>query len=112
MELQVLVRSWSIWKIGTIRSNHLRGCKLKSEKEQRKSGRGSVDSCVGTKSGIAVVRWMDSSAVQLSSTHVAVETMASVKRGDRKQRKYITVSCPAVVKEYNTHMGGVDLFVC
>ena len=110
LELQVLLRSWSIWTIGTIRSNRLRGCKLKSENELCKSGRGSVDSCVDTKSGIAVVRWMDNSAVQLSSTHVAVETMASVKRWDRKQRKYITASCPAIVKEYNTHMGGVDLF--
>ena len=52
---------------------------------------------------------MDSSVVQLSSTHVAVETMAFVKRWDRKQRKYITVSCPAIVKEYNIHMGGVSV---
>jgi hypothetical protein len=111
MELQILLKASGIYSIGTIRSNRLRACSLlKSEKELKKSGRGSSDWCVDANSGLTVVRWLDSSAVQLSSTHAAIEPMTSLKRWDRKQHKYVDVPCPAVVKEYNSHMGGVDLF--
>jgi len=36
--------------------------------------------------------------------------MSTIKRWDRLQRKYVDVSCPAIVEEYNEHMGGADLF--
>jgi len=59
---------------------------------------------------ISVVRWLDSCVVQLSVTHVGVEPLSTLKRGDLKQKKYIQVICPAIVREYNHHMGGVNLF--
>lgn len=109
-ELQLLLKSWGIWSVGTVRSNRLRNCTLKSESELKKEGRGSVDSRYDSKNGISVVRWMDSSAVQLSSTHVAVEPVSTIRRWDRKQHKYVQIPCPAIVRDYNQHMGGVDLF--
>ena len=109
-ELQILLKSWGIWSVGTIRSNRLRDCELKSEKEMKKAGRGSIDSCVDERHGISVVRWMDSSAVQLSATHVGVEPLSTLRRWDKKQHKHVQVTCPAIVREYNQHMGGVDLF--
>lgn len=51
-ELQILLKSWGIWSVGTIRSNRLRDCELKSEKEMKKAGRGSIDSCVDKRHGI------------------------------------------------------------
>jgi len=53
---------------------------------------------------------MDSSAVQLSSTHIGVEALTKLRRWDKKQHKYVQVTCLAIVREYNEHMGGVDLF--
>ena len=50
------------------------------------------------------------SAVQLASTHSELQPMSTVRRWDRKQHKYVDVDCPAIVTEYNEHMGGVDLF--
>ena len=110
LELQIQLHSWGIWTIGTVRSNRLRGCTLKSEKELRKVGRGAADMSVDANSSLSVVRWLDNSVVQLSSTYSALEPMTSVKRWDRKQHKHVNVNCPAIVKEYNEHMGGVDLF--
>lgn len=110
LELQLELRTRGIWSVGTIRSNRLRGCNLKSEKELKETGRGSVDMSVDANSGIVVVRWLDNSAVQLSSTHAALEPMTTVQRWDRKAHKYVSVSCPAIIREYNEHMGGVDLF--
>jgi len=90
-ELQLQLRSWGIWSVGTVRSNRLRGCTLKSERELRKVGRGATDIAVDANSGLVVVRWLDNSAVQLSSTHSELHPMSSVKRWDRKQHKYVSV---------------------
>ena len=108
--LELQLKSWAIWTVGTVRSNRLRGCPLKSEKELKKEGRASADTAVDANSGLAVGQWLDNSSVQLSSTHTAMEPMTSIKRWDRKQHKYVNIPCPAFVKEYNEHMGGVDLF--
>ena len=36
--------------------------------------------------------------------------MTIVQRWDRKEHKHVQVNCPAIVKEYNEHMGEVDVF--
>jgi len=36
LELQLLLKSWNIWPVGTIRSNRLRWCSMKSENELKK----------------------------------------------------------------------------
>jgi len=57
-----------------------------------------------------VVRWLDSSSVQLPSTHTAVKPMTTIKCWDRKQHKYVNIPCTAIVKEYSDHIVGLDLF--
>jgi hypothetical protein len=46
----------SLWFVGTVRSNRLKGCSLKSEKELKKEGRGSVDFKVETSCNIIALR--------------------------------------------------------
>ena len=90
-----------------MRSNCLRGCILKSEKELKREGRGPADMAVKSNLELAVTRWIDNSAVLLSSTH---EPPSTTKRYNCKEKKYVNVKYPALVKEYSEHMGGVNLF--
>ena len=76
----------------------------------KREGRGSYDYRVDTNTELCVVRWFDNRAVQLSSTHTGIEPLTTVRRWDRRERKYIEVECPRIVTEYNEHMGGVDKF--
>ena len=56
------------------------------------------------------IGWKDRDGIYSCFTHVAIHPMSTIKRWDRLQRKYVDVSCPALVEEYNEHMGGADLF--
>lgn len=58
--------------------------------------------------------------MRLASTYVGIEPFSSnnaeiqtanASRYDRKQNEYIEINCPQIIREYNAHMGGVDLMV-
>src|SRR5437867_2035698 len=75
LELQLILKSLGIWSVETVRFNRMRRINLQSEKKLRKQGREAYGSCVDANSGLTVVRCWDSSTVQLSSTHSAVEPL-------------------------------------
>jgi hypothetical protein len=47
--------------------------------------------------------------VNLLSTYLEAEPMLKASRWSKKHQSRIDVNCPFIVKEYNNHMGGVDL---
>jgi hypothetical protein len=96
-------------KFGTIRSNRLRGCVLEADKDLLKRGRGIYDYKVDNKAGIAVTKCADTKCVTLASFCVAHTPIFEVKRYSKDERKKINVESPQIIKQYNTHMGGVDL---
>ena len=100
-----------IWCVSTIRANRMLGAnkQLKSEKQLKQLGRGSMDWRVDANSGITVIRWYDNGVVQLASTFIGEEQGNTVDRWSTKENKKIEIECPAMVEEYNAHMGGVDL---
>lgn len=98
-----------IFFLGTVRPNRLKGLQLKSEKELKKEGRGSLDSKVEVVSNVLAVRWFDNRAVNLVTSYKDIEPMESVKRYDKKNKEMIDVNCPSIVGEYNQFMGGIDL---
>ena len=55
------------------------------------------------------VKWYDNRSVSLLSNYIGAHPVTEVDRWDGKQKKVIKVPCPAVVREYNKNMGGVDL---
>ena len=86
----------------------MRGCKLESEKTIKKKGRGSTDFKLLSDENIIIVRWFDNKPVNLISSYVAVEPIDSVRRYDQREKTYIDVPRPSIVKVYNTYMGGAD----
>ena len=103
------LKSYGILTTATLRVDRMLKCPLMSEKELKKKGRGSSSFKTDKNSGITVLRWLDNKSVQLVSTYASPEAISTVKRWDRKGKKYIDVPCPDMVKDYNQAMGGVDL---
>ena len=55
IQLLIELKSKNIWAVGTLSSDHMRGCTLKSEKDLKKDGRGSYDCAVEKNSLIRIV---------------------------------------------------------
>ena len=85
---------------GTVRSNRLHDCHLPDEKYLNKKGRGLHDHKVEEEHGIVAVRWLDNKAVTLLLTYAG---------WDPKIKQHTEVDRPAVIREFNKFMGGIDL---
>lgn len=55
------------------------------------------------------VLWKDNKLVTLLSSYCCILPEETISRFDKKERKNIEMSCPLIIKEYNKHMGGVNL---
>jgi hypothetical protein len=94
---------------GTVRKNRLEKCNVMEEKALKKKGRGSHDFRVEAKTNIICVRWQDSKAVTLMSNYAGTEPIDKARRWDKSSKEYAEVDRPHIIREYNTHMGGVDM---
>lgn len=120
--LLTYLRSRGIYSLGTVRSNRVPNIKLSTEADlaKRKVERGYSEEYVANVNGIDIssVLWMDNKSVRLLSTYCGVKPFLSnmsnpgpstSSRWDRKTKQKIEIDCPFIIKEYNRHMGGVDL---
>ena len=87
---------------GTIRSNRKDVPKLK---EDKCLSRGQLD-YRSTPSSITVFKWKDSKSVHFVSNYHGIEEILVQRK--QKDGSKVMVSCPQVVKDYNSFMGGVD----
>ncbi|XP_013194243.2 piggyBac transposable element-derived protein 2-like [Amyelois transitella] len=112
LELVTYLRdNYGVFSLGTLRSNRLRGAQklLKSDKYMKKNGRGSFCQIVSTKRKVVIVKWFDNKAIHLASSFVDAHPLDEVLRYNKHIRARSKVKCPQIVKQYNVHMGGVDL---
>lgn len=120
LPLLVYLRARGIYSLGTVRLNRISNFKLPDDKEIAIEARGYSTEYVGKAYGVDIynVLWKDSKNVRLASTYVGTkpfdkanteEQVAKAPRYDRKKKKFIEVDCPQIIREYNSHMGGVDL---
>ncbi|CAH2101204.1 unnamed protein product [Euphydryas editha] len=103
-----------IHSLGTIQRNRLgKSCKLPTKQEVMKNSvpRGAFHENVTSVDDVEItaVSWKDNKQVILASTHVGAEPVSQIERFDKKGKKKILIACPKLVKEYNAHMGGVEL---
>ncbi|CAG5013226.1 unnamed protein product [Parnassius apollo] len=102
-----------IYTLGTVQSNRLVNCKLPDKKALMKKSvpRGTYEEQMTTFKGIdlTAICWKDNKAVTLLSTYVGAEPVTQVDRFDKAKKEKIKINCPYIIKEYNAHMGGVDL---
>ena len=102
-----------LWSVATIRKVQLKGAeKLSlSEKDLKKKGHGAFDSVVEANSGVTVLRWFDNGLVQMVSNFIGSDVATQARRWSKKGRRFINIERPAMLVEYNSHMGGgVDLY--
>lgn len=99
--------------LGTVRTNRLPNNKLPNPKSFMKKSvpRGSFEEHMTTYDGtdISVTMWKDNKVVTLLSTYVGVEPVQKISRFDKSKKEKIQIDCPQIVKDYKSHMGGVDL---
>ena len=58
---------------------------------------------------ISATKWMDNRSVILLSNYHNPSVVQEIKRRVKGSKKKVKLSCPAVIREYNTYLGGVDL---
>ena len=58
---------------------------------------------------ISTTKWMDNPSVILLSNYHNPSVVQEINRRVKGSKKKVKLSCLAVIREYNTYMGGVDL---
>ncbi|XP_072141061.1 piggyBac transposable element-derived protein 2-like isoform X2 [Dermacentor andersoni] len=108
VDLLLQLKEIGILATGAIRPDRLPGCMLKSEKEMKRKGRGSINAKVSEARDITAVRWQDNSVASVVSTHVGVGNPRKVKRWSEATKSYVKIDCPEVIVQYNAYVVGVD----
>lgn len=100
-----------IHTLGTVRRNRLPNCQFISEKIMNNQARGTAFEYITVFDDIPLtsVVWKDNKIVTLLSSYCGILPKNSIKRFDKKTKRILDVNCPAIIKDYNRHMGGVDL---
>ena len=109
LRLMTRLKSEGILATATFRTNRIGNCPLSSDKELRSQGRGSYDYKTDQNTGIHLIKWYDNKSVLIGSTFSGVESRQVVRRWDSKTKAHVHVSCPDMIIDYNSAMGGVDL---
>jgi hypothetical protein len=109
IKLALALKERSMFYVGTVRRNRLKGVNLKTEKELRKKGRVKSDYQVNENKGIVVVRWFDNKTVDILSNYIGLDPLGEVRRLDKASKSYIQVERPAIIEQYNKFMGAIDL---
>lgn len=93
---------------GTMRENRIPGSTLRDTKTMKKCDRGSYDYIKIKDSNIIFIKWHDNNIVTFCSNASGVYPLHNVRRYSQKEKKFVQVEQPHVVKLYNANMGGVD----
>lgn len=92
---------------GTIMQNRIpdrASIEFKKDKEMQR-GESQQFICYPT----AIVKWRDNKSVLLASNCAAADEQSDLKTWHKKQKGYINIAAPKIVRNYNQHIGGVNV---
>lgn len=92
---------------GTLMLNRLPERNNVPFKKDRNMHRGEAQQFVS--GNIVVVKWMDNKSVLMTSNCTSADDTTTTKRWDKTLARYIDVSMPNLIENYNKNMGGVDI---
>ncbi|KAH9375068.1 hypothetical protein HPB48_021387 [Haemaphysalis longicornis] len=96
----------NIFATGTVRKNRLpKDASLVSDKDIMKSPRGTADQRTRSDNAVACIKWVDKKPIAMVSAAFGIEPTDTCKRWCKKEKKYLDVPRPSVVKHYNEKMG-------
>uniref|UniRef100_A0A671XXE1 Si:ch211-255f4.7 n=1 Tax=Sparus aurata TaxID=8175 RepID=A0A671XXE1_SPAAU len=100
-----------VYVTGTVMKNRVPAAvqKLPSDKMMKKAGRGTSAQVTTGDGKMCVVKWFDNKPVLMMSVVHDTQPEDTCQRWDKKLKRYVTVSRPNIICEYNSKMGGVDL---
>lgn len=93
---------------GTIRINRFVKPSLLSDKEMNKKPLGFAQEMTSYDEDVTMVKWLDNKITRLASNFVGIGEKDLVKRWCKKDKHFIEVERPEVVRKYNHAMRGVD----
>nr|CAH7762501.1 unnamed protein product [Callosobruchus chinensis] len=97
-----------IYGTGTIRENRIVMSVLQDTQNMKKEKRGKFDYAKVQGRNIIFVKWNVNNIVCFASTKGGIEPVNPVKRYSQKEKKFVYIDQPHLVKLYNKNMGGVD----
>ncbi|KAL4142153.1 hypothetical protein QTP88_004670 [Uroleucon formosanum] len=99
-----------IYAISTIRENRFAKPPLLNDKIMASKGQGTTDEITNIENTITLVKWYDNKSVNMCSNFIASGIPDTVQRWNKKEKKYVSVERPEIIKLYNQSMGGVDKY--
>ena len=104
--LLIQLKEKGFYALGVLKTNRMSGAIFKSKGDIKCQGRGAMDSCVSKSGDITIVRWQDNNVVNVASTFVGMGNIDKAKRWSKKDKAYIDVDRPEIIKYYNNFMKG------
>ena len=112
LELFKVLRKDRIFALATFNLRRIQSLEFPADEQLKRGGRGHLveKQCTVDNQVVSAVKWFDNRGVHLISNFVGSQPMTSIQRYDRISRQFISISCPAAIKEYNAFMGSIDAF--
>lgn len=99
-----------IFGTGTLMKNRMpKEAHFTNDKDLLKKSRGTSEQRLRQDSTLACTKWVDKKPIVMLSAAFGVEPEDKCKRWCKKDKKFLDVPRPSVIRNYNANMGGVDL---